>query len=187
MKTCSTCKETKNHTEFYKQARNKDGLFGQCKFCINEKSRGYYLDNKERIRKQQNESKQRNPEDNKRRCKERYKNKKEDIDWVTKERERFKAHRKNNLGKYAAKEAKRRAAKLRATAPWANFTYVQDLYKNCREAEDVFNAAGLSVKFHVDHIVPLQHDRVCGLHVEHNLQVLTAAENSSKCNKYEVS
>ena len=58
MKTCSTCKETKNHTEFYKQARNKDGLFGQCKFCINEKrkersetintkQRKYYQNNKQ--------------------------------------------------------------------------------------------------------------------------------------------
>ena len=147
----------------------------------------YYLDNKERIRKQQNERRQRNPEDNKRRCRERYQKKKEDIGWVKKERERTESHRKNNLGMYAAKEAKRRAAKLKATAPWASLTYVKDLYKNCREAEDVFNAAGLSVKFHVDHIVPLQHDRVCGLHVEHNLQVLTATENSSKCNKYEVS
>ena len=58
MKTCSTCNETKNHTEFYKQARNKDGLFGQCKFCINEKrkersetinakQRKYYQNNKQ--------------------------------------------------------------------------------------------------------------------------------------------
>ena len=37
MKTCSTCKETKDYTKFYKCSRYKDGHFGQCKFCINEK------------------------------------------------------------------------------------------------------------------------------------------------------
>ena len=37
MKTCSTCKETKDYTEFYKGSRYADGHFGQCKFCINEK------------------------------------------------------------------------------------------------------------------------------------------------------
>jgi len=58
MKTCSTCKETKNHTEFYKCSRYKDGHFGQCKFCINEKrkersetvnakQRKYYQNNKQ--------------------------------------------------------------------------------------------------------------------------------------------
>ena len=37
MKKCSTCEETKPYTEFFKQPRNKDGYFGQCKFCVNEK------------------------------------------------------------------------------------------------------------------------------------------------------
>ncbi len=37
MKKCSTCEETKPYTEFFKQLRNKDGYFGQCKFCVNEK------------------------------------------------------------------------------------------------------------------------------------------------------
>ena len=37
MKKCSSCKKTKNYSEFYKGPRYKDGYFGQCKFCINEK------------------------------------------------------------------------------------------------------------------------------------------------------
>ena len=58
MKQCSTCKETKNYTEFYKCVRYKDNYFGQCKFCINEKrkerkesintkQRKYYENNKQ--------------------------------------------------------------------------------------------------------------------------------------------
>jgi len=58
MKQCSTCTETKDYTEFYKCDRYKDGHFGQCKFCINEKrkersesinakQRKYYRNNKQ--------------------------------------------------------------------------------------------------------------------------------------------
>lgn len=75
-------------------------------------------------------------------------------------------------GYYAARDAKRRAAKLRATPAWADAMAIRAVYASCPDGHD-----------EVDHIVPLQGRTVCGLHVEYNLRVIPAAENRAKRNK----
>ena len=80
---------------------------------------------------------------------------------------------KNNPEKSKARTARRRAAKLQAIPPWADLEKIKEFYQNCSEGH------------HVDHIVPLQHPLVCGLHVSENLQYLTAEENFKKGNTWE--
>lgn len=81
---------------------------------------------------------------------------------------------KENKEEYIARNAKRRAKKLNATPAWGELELIKEFYKNKPEGS------------HVDHIIPLQGEKVCGLHVLGNLQYLTAEENLSKSNKFEI-
>lgn len=90
-----------------------------------------------------------------------------------------KEYRKNNRHIFAANHAKRKAKMLKATPKWANEEKIKDFYTTSQ---------GLSMLlgefYHVDHIVPLVSDLVCGLHCEANLRVILGSENMSKGNKY---
>lgn len=67
--------------------------------------------------------------------------------------------------------------RILATPPWADFTTIRKIYDT---AQQLTVATG--IEHHVDHIVPLLHPLVCGLHVDYNMQVLTRAQNMAKSN-----
>ena len=74
----------------------------------------------------------------------------------------------------------------KATPSWADMQYMNDVYCGCREFEDILANVGVTQKFHVDHIVPLKHDKVCGLHNQFNIQVLSASDNLAKSNFFAI-
>jgi hypothetical protein len=81
------------------------------------------------------------------------------------------AWKRENPEAHSAIQAHRRAAKLQRTPAWADLTAIKALYLSC------------PTDHHVDHIVPLQGETVCGLHVHYNLQHLPAVENLRKGNR----
>lgn len=104
--------------------------------------------------------------------------------------ERYRRWRKKNLlrarqiqTEYLRRNPHRRSSRklkwLRATPGWANFHKIRRIYI----------LAGLMTQllqqpYEVDHIVPLNHPLVCGLHTEANLQVLSGVENRDKSNTW---
>lgn len=85
----------------------------------------------------------------------------------------------NNLGKKIASNKKRYIAKLKRVASWADSWKVEQFYVMAKKLSDIYG-----IKFHVDHIIPLQGKIVSGLHVENNLQIITATENCRKSNSF---
>jgi len=95
------------------------------------------------------------------------------------------AYQKKNLHKFAAINAKRKAAKLKRTPSWLtedDFWMIKQAYELAAMRTKLFGFV-----WHVDHIIPLQGKRVSGLHVPLNMQVVPAIENRRKSNSFEVS
>jgi hypothetical protein len=82
-------------------------------------------------------------------------------------------------------DARRSASRVRyeqqrvATPVWADRDAIRAVY---RKAKRLTKQTG--IKHHVDHIVPLQNDKVCGLHYAVNLRVIPAIDNLKKSNKF---
>lgn len=90
------------------------------------------------------------------------------------QRNTYSIHAKENKEYMAFKSSKRRAAKLQRTPTWSDLEKIKEIYNNCPEGH------------HVDHIIPLQGEKVSGLHIPENLQYLTVEENLKKGNKFDV-
>lgn len=78
-----------------------------------------------------------------------------------------------------AERARRRAAKLNASPSWSDDKAISELYRIAKRLQTI-----TGVEYHIDHIAPLQHELVCGLHVAENLQVLPASVNIEKSNSF---
>jgi 5-methylcytosine-specific restriction endonuclease McrA len=101
--------------------------------------------------------------------------------FLERERERYQAAYQIDPGKYSAKSAKRRCARLQATPAWADLAAIVDIY---RRAQEITRETGIN--HDVDHIIPLRGRTVWGLHIPINLQILTSTKNRRKSNKFHV-
>ena len=79
----------------------------------------------------------------------------------------------HNPSSFVGFSIKNRAPSGKAFVKWADKEKIREIYLNRPKG------------CHVDHIVPLKNDLVCGLHNEFNLQYLTVSENATKRNRFE--
>ena len=176
MKHCTACDTSKPLSEFYKNRARKDGLTDCCKSCTKAKVKAYADANREAVREGNRAAGAKFREANRAR-----ENKRLNDYYHANKPARRAAETKwrvANRHKHNAKEGTRRAKKLLATPKWANTKYIALFYELAR-----LESERLGVVVHVDHIVPLKSSRVCGLHCEHNLQLLVASENLTKSNR----
>ena len=103
-------------------------------------------------------------------------------EWERKNKKRIakyrRGYKKTRRPYYTALQAKRRA-RMAAVSHMITPEYkaeMEEMYRFCME----------NTGYEVDHIVPLNGEKVCGLHVPWNMQILTKAENIAKSNKFEV-
>jgi len=185
-KTCTACGVEKGVDEYYKQKAGKYNVHAECKCCLSEQRKAYYLANKEAVTKRVRAYQLFNKEVVAERRKSYRLSNKEDIAKQMKAyqlsnkeaiAEKKKAYRKANPHIINARIAKRRATKKQATPAWADLEAIKEMY----QLATIFNSTGINLQ--VDHIVPLQSDKVCGLHCEANLQLLSASDNIKKGNR----
>lgn len=169
MKVCPKCDEVKNLELFSKRKDGADGLRKNCKKCESRRAILWqksnpvkYAENRRKLNKEKLAKKQ-----------QRYY-------LLHKEQERIRRKKYiiENRHKVYAYVATRRSSKLQATPQWANKYFIEEAYDLA-----LLRTKMLGFKWHVDHVVPLQSNTVCGLHVEHNLQVIPGADNLSKGNR----
>ena len=151
----------------------------ECFFCRKEKNQSSELkakqkqaslNNKEKINARARERYQINKEFEKIRSQGKWINNKEAMtartrDWESRNPQKA-------LAIYKARNAVRKHRIKEQCPKWADKAKIREIYLNCPKGH------------HVDHIVPLKGKNVWGLHVENNLQYLTASENCKKHNKF---
>lgn len=91
--------------------------------------------------------------------------------------------RKRNPDKVCAAQVRRESAKSKRTPKWLTKDQLKEMEFFYTQAAMLRETTG--VDWHVDHIVPLRGEKVSGLHVPWNLQLLPAAINIRKGNKHE--
>lgn len=187
-KTCTKCGETKALLE-YRMNANNTGLRLDCKDCERKQNKEHYSRNRQKILDQKKQRRIDDPDKFLRKDRTYRELYPERVAGSTKKwreanpdkvKAAAKRYYEENKYKYNQYDSSRRKAFVRATPSWLTpdqRALIENLYKFRANVSGVVGR-----EYHVDHIVPLQSEIVCGLHVPWNLQVIPAKDNLSKSN-----
>ncbi len=158
MKICTRCKELKPLERYGKKTAARDGLTCECKVCNSYRARKRREIHSEQVREWTRS-------------------------WRLRNKDHIAAYEKANRASATSRLAKYRASKLKATVQFEDIEFNDFVISEFYDLAKLRTAA-TKINWHVDHIVPLQSEIVCGFHYYTNLRVITAKENQMKSNKY---
>jgi len=210
-KTCTSCREDKSVSMFYKDRHLKSGLQSSCKNCVDARKHAWKAKNPKKFAETQKRYRDNNIEKMAKRQKEHYQENREAL--VEKRRE----YVENNKDKVHARNMdyyyKNRDVILKARKPYQKKWRQENLEKNAMATarrrslrrnrvlggkyteldELVLSEAHIAAKertkefgfpWHVDHMIPLAGKIASGLDCAWNIQVIPAYLNTSKRNKH---
>ena len=158
---------------FFRDPKGRQGLKSKCRTCLYAQKNAYRRAHPEAER----ERRQRYYRANRERLKDRWR--KWERDNPEKARELALDYARRKPGKKRAKDARRRAVERNCYPVWANPEAIEEIYQKA-----CLLTAETGIKHVVDHIIPLKHPHVCGLHIESNLRIVTELENLKKFNHF---
>jgi hypothetical protein len=195
-KVCTGCSEEKPLDSYHKKSAGRLGRESRCKSCISVRDKKYLSANREKVAAKKKSRYQNDPEkfkksqaiyrdkvENKKVARLRAKKWRQENPEKVKELNEYwsKKHYSENKSYYIAKDAERRARQIGATPPWlseAQKARIKNIYTVCKKVSQITGKL-----HHVDHVVPLKGQDVCGLHVPWNLAIIPAVMNLEKSNK----
>ena len=174
-KLCNECGEEKELSLFGNNHKSKDGYLNQCKVCCKLKRQALKEGNPEIYENQLEASRKAKANlstEHKQASKKA---------WDEKNKERVVQYRKDNYDSVYSrvKAVETRIQNLGIEVSWADKEKILDFY-----IESVRKTLETGEMYEVDHIIPLNGDKVSGLHVELNLQVILGTDNKKKHKKF---
>jgi 5-methylcytosine-specific restriction endonuclease McrA len=188
-KKCSKCKEVKPTELFTRHKKSKDGFSSACKECDNRDRRLAREANPQAFYARVKVYRDRNKENISKLKKRHYLKRKSHIlakqkRYQDANREKYLEYQrliyKNNRSEYIARARARQSKLGLATLSSVFKDKCNEIYKQCSIQSKVDG-----IEYQVDHIIPLNHPDICGLHVPWNLQILSKEYNKRKKNKFD--
>ncbi len=178
---CNGCRKAIADSKSTSRAKwiAKPGVKEQMKEKWSEYGKQYYAKHKDRINKKAKKWQGANKDKVRASALAHYHRNKEALSETKKAR--AKRFRDENPAKVRAYIIARRKGRKLATPAWADMSAINAIYREARALQKLDG-----IKRHVDHVIPLINDVVCGLHVHQNLQILTAAQNITKRNTFQI-
>ena len=187
-KICSKCGEEKELSEFYPRKGGKFGVRADCKECVIKRSVKWGKEHPTEKNAQNKRWRDAHPDEfrafvyawNAAHPEQAAANRAawadENPDKIRRAVDKWQAL---NPARVKGFHDRRHKREIQATPAWANEFFIDEIYALAKMRTEL-----TGIEWHVDHIVPLQSKRVCGLHWEGNLQVIPAKVNMQKGNRY---